>query len=30
MPKTIGLVTSPKGAAVQDIIKTIKRRYPMQ
>ena len=27
MPKTIGLVTSPKGAAVQDIIKTIKRRY---
>lgn len=29
MPETIGLVTSPKGAAVQDIIKTIKRRYPM-
>ena len=29
MPKTIGLVTSPKGAAVQDIIKTIKRRYPI-
>ena len=29
MPKTIGLVTSPKGAAVQDIIKTIKRRFPM-
>ena len=29
MSKTIGLVTSPKGAAVQDIIKTIKRRYPI-
>ena len=29
IPKTIGLVTSPKGAAVQDIIKTIKRRYPI-
>ena len=29
MPETIGLVTSPKGAAVQDIIKTIKRRYPI-
>ena len=29
MPESIGLVTSPKGAAVQDILKTIKRRYPL-
>ncbi|OCA92647.1 exodeoxyribonuclease VII large subunit [Pseudobacillus wudalianchiensis] len=28
-PKTIGIVTSPTGAAVRDIITTIKRRYPV-
>lgn len=27
-PKTIGVVTSPTGAAIRDIIKTIERRYP--
>ncbi|AKF95306.1 exodeoxyribonuclease VII large subunit [Brevibacillus laterosporus] len=27
-PKTIGVVTSPTGAAIRDIITTIKRRYP--
>lgn len=27
-PKRIGVVTSPKGAAIRDIITTIKRRYP--
>ncbi|KKB37241.1 exodeoxyribonuclease VII large subunit [Bacillus thermotolerans] len=28
-PKTVGVVTSPTGAAVRDIITTIKRRYPV-
>ncbi|WP_100331521.1 exodeoxyribonuclease VII large subunit [Bacillus xiapuensis] len=28
-PKTIGVVTSPTGAAVRDILTTIKRRYPI-
>lgn len=28
-PKKIGVVTSPTGAAVRDIITTIKRRYPL-
>ncbi|KIL75252.1 Exodeoxyribonuclease VII large subunit [Bacillus badius] len=28
-PKTVGVVTSPTGAAVRDIITTIKRRYPI-
>lgn len=28
-PKTIGIITSPTGAAVRDIITTIKRRYPI-
>ncbi|MGM9926205.1 MAG: exodeoxyribonuclease VII large subunit [Bacillus sp. (in: firmicutes)] len=28
-PSTIGVVTSPTGAAVRDIITTLKRRYPM-
>lgn len=28
-PKTIGVITSPTGAAIQDIINTIKRRYPI-
>lgn len=28
-PKTIGVVTSPTGAAIRDIITTIKRRYPV-
>ncbi len=27
-PRTIGVITSPTGAAVRDIITTIKRRYP--
>lgn len=27
-PKTIGIVTSLNGAAIRDIIKTVKRRYP--
>lgn len=27
-PKSIGVVSSPEGAAIQDIIKTIKQRYP--
>ena len=27
LPKTIGLVTSPRGAAVADIIRTLKRRF---
>lgn len=28
-PKTIGVITSPTGAAIRDIITTIKRRYPI-
>ena len=28
-PKTIGVITSPTGAAIRDIINTITRRYPM-
>ena len=28
-PKTIGVITSPTGAAVRDIINTISRRYPL-
>lgn len=28
-PNTIGIITSPTGAAVRDIISTIKRRYPI-
>jgi exodeoxyribonuclease VII large subunit len=28
-PKTIGVITSPTGAAVRDIITTVKRRYPI-
>ena len=28
-PKTIGVITSPTGAAIRDIINTIKRRYPL-
>ncbi|WP_338750016.1 exodeoxyribonuclease VII large subunit [Bacillus sp. FJAT-52991] len=28
-PKVIGIITSPTGAAVRDIITTIKRRYPV-
>jgi len=28
-PKVIGIITSPTGAAIRDIITTIKRRYPM-
>ena len=28
-PKTIGLVTSPRGAAVHDVLRTLRRRYPM-
>lgn len=28
-PKTIGIVTAPTGAAIRDIISTIKRRYPI-
>lgn len=27
-PKTIGLVTSPRGAAVYDVLRTLRRRYP--
>jgi len=28
-PKTIGVITSPTGAAIRDVITTIKRRYPI-
>ncbi len=28
-PKTIGIITSPTGAAIRDILTTIKRRYPI-
>lgn len=28
-PKTIGVITSPTGAAIRDIINTINRRYPL-
>lgn len=28
-PKTIGVITSPTGAAIRDIITTIRRRYPL-
>ena len=29
MPLTIGLVTSPRGAAVHDVLRTLRRRYPL-
>lgn len=28
-PKTVGVITSPTGAAIRDIVSTIKRRYPI-
>lgn len=28
LPKSIGLITSPTGAAIQDILSTLKRRFP--
>lgn len=28
-PETIGLVTSPQGAAVRDVLRTLRRRYPL-
>ena len=28
-PETIGLVTSPRGAAVHDVLRTLRRRYPL-
>ncbi|WP_283171361.1 exodeoxyribonuclease VII large subunit [Curtanaerobium respiraculi] len=29
LPSTIGLVTSPNGAAVHDVLRTLRRRYPL-
>ena len=29
MPKTIGIITAPTGAAIKDILSTIKRRWPI-
>ena len=29
VPNTIGIVTSPTGAAIKDILTTIKRRFPV-
>ena len=29
MPRTIGLVTSPHGAAVHDVLRTLRRRWPL-
>lgn len=29
LPERIGLVTSPRGAAVHDVIRTLRRRYPL-
>ena len=29
LPETIGLVTSPNGAAVHDVLRTLRRRYPL-
>ncbi len=28
-PQTVGVITSPTGAAIRDVITTIKRRYPV-
>ena len=28
-PKTVGIITSPTGAAIRDVLTTIKRRYPV-
>ncbi len=29
LPETIGVVTSPRGAAVHDVLRTLRRRYPL-
>lgn len=29
LPQTIGLVTSPRGAVVHDVLRTLRRRYPL-
>lgn len=29
LPQRVGLVTSPRGAAVQDVLRTLRRRYPV-
>ena len=29
LPESVGLVTSPRGAAVHDVLRTLRRRYPM-
>lgn len=29
LPEVVGLVTSPRGAAVHDVLRTLRRRYPM-